>query len=80
MDWKDHIHSDPAIVGGRLTFKGTRYTVERMLKLVGAGWTSEQIAAEYPGIEPHHLQAAAQFAAFMIADEDYVAIGKARAA
>jgi hypothetical protein len=32
------------------------------------------------GIEPHHLQAAAQFAAFMIADEDYVAIGKARAA
>ena len=80
MDWKEHIHSDLGIMGGRLTFKGTRYMVERVLKLVGAGWTAEQIAAEYPGIEPCHLQAAAQFAAFMIADEDYVAIGKARAA
>ena len=80
MDWKDHIHSDPGILGGKPVFKGTRYAVERVLKLVGAGWTAEQIAEEYPGIEPYHLQAAAQFAAYLIHDEDYVAINKARAA
>ena len=80
MDWRDHIHSDPGILGGKPTFKGTRYTVERVLKLVGAGWNAQQIAEEYPGIEPHHLQAAAQFAAYLIHDEDYVAINKARAA
>jgi len=80
MDWQDYIHSDPAVAGGRLTFKGTRYSVERVLKLVGAGWTAAQIAEEYPGIEPVHLQAAAQFSAFLINAEDFVAIQKARAA
>jgi uncharacterized protein (DUF433 family) len=80
MTWQDHIHSDPAILGGKPTFKGTRYSVERVLKLVGAGWNAEQIAEEYPGIEVHHLQAAAQFSAFLIHDEDFIAINKARAA
>ncbi|MGH6785717.1 MAG: DUF433 domain-containing protein [Novosphingobium sp.] len=80
MDWKQQIHSDPKVLGGKLTFKGTRYSVERVLKLVGAGWTNEQIAEEYPGIGPEHIQAAAQFAADLIHDEDFVAIAKARAA
>lgn len=80
MTWKDHIHSDPKVLGGKLTFKGTRYSVERVLKLVGAGWTTAQISDEYPGIGAEHVQAAAQFAAELIHDEDYVAIHKARAA
>ncbi len=80
MDWKEHIHSDPEVLGGKITFKRTRYSVERVLKLVGAGWTPAQIADEYPGIGPEHLQAAAQFSAELIHDEDFVAIHKARAA
>ena len=80
MNWRDHIHSDPAILGGKPVFRGTRYTVERVLKLVGAGWNFDRIEAEYPGIHSQHLQAAAAFAADMMVDEDYVAIGQARAA
>jgi uncharacterized protein (DUF433 family) len=38
------------------------------------------MAEEYPGILPEHLRAAAAFAADMIKDEDYIAIGQARAA
>ncbi|MFT4028130.1 MAG: DUF433 domain-containing protein [Novosphingobium sp.] len=80
MDWKDHIYSDPEILGGKPVFRGTRYSVERVLKLVGAGWTVEQIGEEYEGILPVHVQAAAAFAAGLMEDERYVAIHQARAA
>lgn len=80
MDWKDYIHSDPGILGGKPVFKGGRYKVEFVLDLMGAGWSHEQIAEEYPGVEPVHLQAAAAFASALIQDEDYIAIHKARAA
>lgn len=80
MNWRDVIHSDEGILGGKPVFRGTRYTVERVLKLMGAGWDAGRIADEYPGIEPQHLQAAASFAADLVHDESYVAIGKAQAA
>lgn len=80
MDWKDYIHSDPGILGGKPVFRGTRYSVERVLKLMGAGWTAPQIGEEYEGVLPVHIQAAAAFAADLLSDEDYIAIGKARAA
>jgi len=80
MDWREHIHSDPEILGGKPVFRGTRYSVERLLKLVGAGWSTAQIGDEYPGLTAVHAQAAAAFAANMMQDESYVAIGQARAA
>jgi uncharacterized protein (DUF433 family) len=80
MNWRDHIHSDPGIFGGKPIFRNTRYLVERALKLVGAGWDYARIADEYPGILPEHLRAAALFAAELMHDESYVAIGQARAA
>lgn len=80
MNWKEHIHSDPEIGFGKPIFRGTRIKVEFVLKLMGAGWSAERIAQEFPGVEAVHLQAAAAFAAELMGDEDYAAIGKARAA
>ena len=80
MDWRDHIHSDAGIGFGKPVFIGTRFKVEFVLKLVAAGWTAEQMAEEYPGIEPVHLLAAAAFAADLMHDESYVAVAQARAA
>lgn len=80
MNWKEHIHSDSQILGGKPIFRGTRYKVEFVLKLMGAGWDYARIAEEYPGIEEEHLNAAAAFAADLLHDEDYAAIGQARAA
>ncbi|CAA9546151.1 MAG: hypothetical protein AVDCRST_MAG23-2559 [uncultured Sphingosinicella sp.] len=79
MNWREHIYSDPEIGGGKPIFRGTRFKVEFVLKLIAAGWTYEQMAAEYPGILPEHLRAAAAFAADMMRDEEYVAIGQAQA-
>jgi uncharacterized protein (DUF433 family) len=80
MNWRDHIHSDPKILNGKPVIRGTRYSVERVLKLVGAGWSDAQIAEELPGIEPPHIRATAQFAADLIHNEHYFAIHQARAA
>jgi uncharacterized protein (DUF433 family) len=80
MNWRDYIHSNPEIGRGKPIFRGTRIKVEFVLKLIAAGWTAEQMAGEYPGIEPDHLRAAAAFAAEMLGDEDYAAIGQAKAA
>jgi uncharacterized protein (DUF433 family) len=80
MDWREHIHSDPAILNGKPVFVGSRYAVERVLKLVGAGWTNDQIGQEYAGITELHVRAAALFAVDLMRDDSYVAIGQARAA
>jgi uncharacterized protein (DUF433 family) len=80
MNWQEFIHSDPDVLGGKPSFRGTRYSVERVLKLVAAGWNSAQISEEFPGIETQHVQAAAGFAAQIIREEDYISSYKAKAA
>jgi uncharacterized protein (DUF433 family) len=80
MNWREHIYSNPKIGFGKPIFRNTRFKVEFVLKLMAAGWTAEQMAAEYPGVEPIHLRAAAAFAADMMKDEQYLAIGQAKVA
>ena len=80
MNWRDHIHSENSILGGKPVFVGTRYSVERVLKLMGAGWDYPRIAEEYPGVLPEHLRGAALLAADLVHDESFVAIGKGQAA
>ena len=44
----DRITIDPEICRGRATVRGTRITVEFVLKLMGNGYDAKDIAAEYP--------------------------------
>ncbi len=37
MDWREHIHSNPAILSGKPVVKGTRLSVEFLLGLFAAG-------------------------------------------
>lgn len=80
MDWREHIYSNPEIGFGKPIFRGTRIKVEFVLKLMAAGWSAEQMAEEYPGIRPEHVRAAAAFAADLMRDEEYAAIGQAKVA
>ena len=80
MDWREHIHSDPGIGGGKPIFRGTRFKVQFVLELMAAGWAFETMLEEYPGLKPEFLPAAAAFAVEMMRDEEYVAIGQARTA
>jgi uncharacterized protein (DUF433 family) len=63
MNWQEFIHSDCEVLAGKPVVKGTRLSVDFLLGLLGAGWTQEQILANYPALTPDALQAVFAFAA-----------------
>ncbi len=69
MDWRDHIHSDPAILAGKLVVKGTRLSVDFLLELLANGWSEEQLLSSYPNLTRDSLTAVFAFAAESTRDE-----------
>lgn len=57
MKWQEHIISDPSILLGKPTIKGTRISVELILELFSKGWTQQQILDSYPSISSDSLRA-----------------------
>ena len=39
MNWRDHIHTDPAVLAGKPIVKGTRLSVDFLLGLLAEGWS-----------------------------------------
>jgi uncharacterized protein (DUF433 family) len=79
MNWRDYIASDPEILVGKPTVKGTRLSVDLILDRLADGWTAEDLFQAYPRLTPEALQAVFAFAAEILKDEDYIAIAKAAA-
>ena len=77
MDWRTHIHTDPAILAGKPVVIGTRLSVDFLLGLAGAGWTEEQILDNYPTLTHESLQAVHAFAAECLRDEAFFAVSLA---
>ncbi|WP_392530795.1 DUF433 domain-containing protein [Nostoc sp. C117] len=69
MDWQQYIHSDPKILLGKPTLKGTRLSVEFILGLFANGWTIQQILDNYPTVTPEAVQAMFVFVAECMRDE-----------
>jgi uncharacterized protein (DUF433 family) len=57
MNWNEYIISDPKILIGKPTIKGTRISVELKLELFSNGWTEEQILDSYPSVSENSLRA-----------------------
>lgn len=79
MDWRDRVVSDPEILMGKPTIKGTRISVELILGWLAQGWTHEMLVESYPHITRDDILAALNFAAEMMRDEQYLAMHKAEA-
>lgn len=62
MDWREYIHSDPAILGGKPVIKGTRISVELILENVAFGRTIEQLLHSYPHLTRDQVLGALQYA------------------
>ena len=62
----DRITVEPDKMGGQPCIRGHRFTVEHLLSLVGAGWTLEQIQADFPFIEAADIQQSSAYAAFSV--------------
>ena len=74
MDWREYIHSDPEILTGKPTVKGTRLSVEFLLGLFSDGWTEQQILDNYPTLDSESLKAVFAFALECIREEALYAI------
>ena len=47
----ERIDIDPMVCEGKARVRGTRMTVEFVLKLMGSGYTADDIVREYPLLE-----------------------------
>ena len=67
------IEVDPKKMGGKPVIRGTRITVDRILELLEAGYTPEEIAKELD-ITVEDVKAAVEYARKVISTEDVVGV------
>jgi len=77
MDWRERIVTNPDILVGKPSVKGTRLSVELILGWLAQGWTIEVLLENYPTLTREDVLAALAFAADMMRDERYIAIHQA---
>jgi uncharacterized protein (DUF433 family) len=61
----DRIQVNPEVCGGKPTIRGLRFTVGFVLKLLGAGYTADDIVGEYPELEKEDVYQAANYGAWL---------------
>lgn len=66
IHWREFIEERNDVMFGKPVFKGTRLTVEHILKELGTGMRPEELLANYPTLKPEHLRAAMLYAADVI--------------
>jgi uncharacterized protein (DUF433 family) len=64
----DRIVVNPEICQGKPTIKGTRITVDFILKLLGDGYSAEQIVGEYPELQVGDVYQAAKYGAWLASE------------
>ena len=68
------ISNDSNVCDGKATVKGTRMTVEFVLKLLGAGYAAADVVREYPVLEIEDVYECATYGAWLASDST-VAVG-----
>jgi uncharacterized protein (DUF433 family) len=69
----ERITIDPKFMFGKPVIKGTRITVELILRKLAEGMSEEQILAHHPHLTVADIRAAAAFAADHLANEETIA-------
>lgn len=68
----ERIVSNPAIMVGKPTIKGTRITVELILDYLGDGGSVDELVLDYPHLTRADVEAALRFAADWMRLEEIV--------
>jgi uncharacterized protein (DUF433 family) len=66
IQWEDYIEERKDVMTGKAVFKGTRLTVEFVLKQIGAGTPQQEMLDQYPTLKPEHIRAAMLYAADVV--------------
>jgi uncharacterized protein (DUF433 family) len=69
MDWRDHIHSDDAILGGKPVVRGTRISVELILEYLADGGSVADIVDGFPSLTEADVRAAVAFSHDLLVKE-----------
>ena len=70
MNFGDYICADPAVMQGKPTSRGTRITVELVLRKLAEGATGSEMLEAYPQLTRDAIHAAMNYAADEIAHEE----------
>jgi uncharacterized protein (DUF433 family) len=68
MDWMERIVSDPDVLVGKPTIRGTRLSVEFILDRLADGWTEQQLLENYPRLTSEDLRAVFAYATECLKD------------
>jgi uncharacterized protein (DUF433 family) len=66
----ERIIVNPKVMGGKPVVKGTRITVEQVLKLLAQGLTTEEILKDYPHLSKNDIAAVLLYAAKVASEEE----------
>jgi uncharacterized protein (DUF433 family) len=72
MHWQDYIEERKDVMLGKPVFKGTRLTVEHILKELGTGMSQQELLDNYPTLRPEHLRAAMFYAAAVVTMDETI--------
>ena len=72
MKYRQRIESNPNIMLGKPVIKGTRITVELILKKLAEGATREKLIETYPHLTKQDINAVLDYASEVISNEDVI--------
>lgn len=70
MNYQDRITANPDVMLGKPTVKGTRITVELILRKITGGFTFDEIVGMYPHITKEDILASVSYAASVLESEE----------
>ena len=73
MDYRKHIVCNPRILLGKPVIKGTRISVELILKKLAEGITTKELREAYPSLTGEDINAVLAYSADVIAREEFIA-------
>jgi uncharacterized protein (DUF433 family) len=73
MDYRDRITIDPDVKLGKPVIKGTRITVELILRKLSEGMGMDELLKAYPHLTKEDILAALSYSADVVAQEELIA-------
>ncbi len=65
----DRITIDPKVFGGKPCIRGMRFPASKILDLLAAGMSQEEILSDYPYLEKEDIVQAIKYAAWILQEE-----------
>ncbi len=62
MDWRNRVVAQPHVLVGKPVIKGTRISVELVMELLAAGYTTHQVLEQFEHLTRADVQACLRYA------------------